>query len=239
MKISQLLEANLTETKLLEMKKISVPVVGKSYGASDTAAPKNTTPAQLSRVLDILYAAQESGLKGPEGQSLVDSIWGAIPKEVKGDFNYAKWKYSKYGLSEGLLNEQRDISQKNLDAVMTVMKFDGDIPLHNDGSKAGKESQNQCDKLIKEGEFSLWYVALDKPHADIEAYVVSSDKNGKVSYVDFKHRDFVIDDKLQNEKIHSDDEETLMQWIEEFKVEGGHPTAGCIKAFNDMIKKFN
>lgn len=88
MKLKQYLE---------ESKKFSKPFEGKSYGITDGPSPKECSEYQLSRIVDMLYAAQESNLKGPEGQPLLNAVFGCLSAQIKKEFNYSKWKYTSKG----------------------------------------------------------------------------------------------------------------------------------------------
>lgn len=63
------------------------PYPGKCYGCIDTDAPSHSNPKQLSRVVDMLYAAQESGI--------VDAVdvFKLLPEHVRLEFNYSRWHY--------------------------------------------------------------------------------------------------------------------------------------------------
>lgn len=74
-------------------KKISKPQAGKAMGTTDQGPPEKFTPAQLSRIYDMLYAAQEADMKGPEGQPLMNAVWGCLTPDAKMEWNYSKWKY--------------------------------------------------------------------------------------------------------------------------------------------------
>lgn len=78
------------------------------------------------------------------------------------------------------LEAHKSPEEKNLEAVMTVLKFDGDIPLHKDGTKAGQESRNLANRLGTEKDFSLWYIDINPPYAGgesgVASFVISSDK---------------------------------------------------------------
>lgn len=65
---------------------IKQPQVGRQHGCNDTGAPETHTAAELSRLLDALYAAQEAGLS-------VRDAFALAPDTMKLEFNYSNWKY--------------------------------------------------------------------------------------------------------------------------------------------------
>jgi hypothetical protein len=68
--------------------KIPKPTDGKKMGANDTDAPEGYTAAQLSRLYDALYYAQEAGLDPKE-------VFKLAPDDMKGEWNYSNWTYTK------------------------------------------------------------------------------------------------------------------------------------------------
>lgn len=66
--------------------KVSKPQEGKSYGTSDGGAPEGYTAAQLSRLADALYAAQQAGISPAK-------VWALAPEKMRMEWNYAKWSY--------------------------------------------------------------------------------------------------------------------------------------------------
>ena len=64
------------------------PKAGQAFGTNDQAAPEDNTPEELSRVADLLYAARVVG-----GKELAKKIFAELSQEIKGEFNYSKWKY--------------------------------------------------------------------------------------------------------------------------------------------------
>lgn len=131
--------------------------------------------------------------------------------------------------------EAEDPAQKNLDAVMTVLKFDGDIPLHNDGTEAGKKSRNQADKIATEGNTALYYVTFDPPHGDVEAYVLV-DGRGKVSYYDHTHNTLVFENKIVYTSTPKRIEDAIEDWVQEYRIESGKGKDGCITAYLEILK---
>jgi len=62
------------------------PFVGRQYGCNDTAAPEKCTAAQLSRLTDAMFAAQESGLDYKE-------VFRLAPTHMMLEWNYSNWRY--------------------------------------------------------------------------------------------------------------------------------------------------
>lgn len=125
----------------------------------------------------------------------------------------------------------------NLKAIHTVLKFDGDIPLHNDKPKEGEEqSKNQADKIADEDGMSMFYVTLDAPYGDCEAYVIVG-KDGKVSYYDFTNSQAVLNDKPVMDSHGSKWEEAVNDVVDEYRIEGGanHVKKGACAAFMAML----
>lgn len=135
------------------------------------------------------------------------------------------------------LSESGNIDEKNLKAIEQVLKFDGDIPLHTDRRKDGEEqSSNQADKLATEDGMSMFYVSLNEPHGDCEAYVVV-DKKGEVSYYDFTHHTAVLKGKFIPDSHGSKWEEAVNEVVDEYAIEGGpnHIKKGACEAFLNML----
>lgn len=65
---------------------LTKPTHGRQYGCNDTAHPEQHTPAQLSRLTDAMYAAQEAGLDYKE-------VFRQAPDSMKLEWNYSNWKY--------------------------------------------------------------------------------------------------------------------------------------------------
>jgi hypothetical protein len=125
----------------------------------------------------------------------------------------------------------------NLEAIETVLKFDGEIPLHTDRQKAGvPKSRNQADEIIEEDGSTLFYVSLDPPYGNCEAYVVV-DKRGKVSYYNLTSgfQDVVVDGKLKGRATYL--ESDIDDWVNEYKIEGGrnHAKKGAIPAYLEIL----
>lgn len=70
---------------LVEMKK---PQPGQAFGTNDQGPPEDHTPDELSRLADLLYAANVVG-----GKELAQKVFKLVPDSMKGEFNYAKWEY--------------------------------------------------------------------------------------------------------------------------------------------------
>lgn len=130
------------------------------------------------------------------------------------------------------LNENDTITpEKNMEAISTILKFDGDIPL-------GKESRNQADKLLTEDGMALFYVSINPPHGDCEAFVVI-DKAGKMSYFDNTQDVLVVDDKMIGVARYMNDD--LEAVLEEYEIDGSGPgrpaKKGAIAAYLAALKK--
>ena len=65
---------------------VKKPKPGQQFGATDTAAPEDYTPAQLSRLADAMYYAKKAGLSPQK-------VFSLAPQKMKGEWNYANWKY--------------------------------------------------------------------------------------------------------------------------------------------------
>jgi len=124
--------------------------------------------------------------------------------------------------------------EENLKAVQTLMKFDGDIPLCTDThTSIGARTFNQCDSIITEFNAinaTMFYVSVDPPHANIEAYVIC-DGRGQVSYYDFTNDVVVVNDKISFASRQQLDK--IEYVINEYKIEGGPQTVkpGVIEAY--------
>jgi len=70
------------------LENIQKPKPGQAFGANDQAAPEDYTEDQLSRVADLLYCASQVG-----GKELAQTVFKALDRKMKGEFNYANWKY--------------------------------------------------------------------------------------------------------------------------------------------------
>lgn len=135
-----------------------------------------------------------------------------------------------------LLEEDSDLSLK---AVMRALKFDGDIPLHNDGSQASKQLaagriHNQADKMQETKNGTLYYVSLTSREPDdkyeVEAYVVC-DTKGKCSYYDFSNYVLVIDNKIVRKSPPGAVEDKIEEVVQEYNLEGNHPKPGALEAY--------
>ena len=78
-------EAIVETGMLVEMKK---PQPGQAFGTNDQGPPENHTPDELSRLADLVYAANLVG-----GKELAQKVFKVVPDSMKGEFNYAKWEY--------------------------------------------------------------------------------------------------------------------------------------------------
>jgi hypothetical protein len=64
---------------------MSKPQPGQAYGATDTGAPEEHSEEQLSRAADLLYYADQLGVQ--------KEVWAALPRNLKVEWNYSKWRY--------------------------------------------------------------------------------------------------------------------------------------------------
>lgn len=62
------------------------PVHGSPHGCTDQRKPETHTEKQLSRVYDMLYAAEQAGLQAQK-------IFNSLPDSMKLEFNYSNWRY--------------------------------------------------------------------------------------------------------------------------------------------------
>lgn len=127
--------------------------------------------------------------------------------------------------------EDKITPQKNLDAVDLILRSDGDIPV-------GGKSQNQMDSMGEQDGKKMFYVSINPPHADVEAYVVV-DKSGNFSYYDFTQESVVINGELmgpRGDRVTSEWQDQMEELINEYKLESGEVAEGGIKAFLDLLK---
>ena len=130
------------------------------------------------------------------------------------------------------LTAMKQSPEKNLKAVDLILRADGDIPI-------GKQSRTQCDKLGEEDGSQIFYVAVDEPHGNVEAYVVV-DKRGNFSYYDFTDEVVVVDGKFAQgggDRPSNDWRDELEDVIGEYKFESGKVAPGGIKAYMDLLKR--
>lgn len=79
--------------------KITPKKNGEQLGCTDTAAPEAYTEEQLSRVHDLLLAAQrlEDSVENLEGVRslplLTSQTFKLLPETLKLEFNYSNWRY--------------------------------------------------------------------------------------------------------------------------------------------------
>lgn len=59
---------------------------GDSMGCSDTGAPEKYSNAQLSRLYDALYNAQQASISPQD-------VFATAPDAMKLEFNYSRWTY--------------------------------------------------------------------------------------------------------------------------------------------------
>lgn len=78
------------------MPKITPKKHGEQLGCTDMAPPETYTPEQLSRVHDLLLAAQR--LEDCTGiPDLVTGAFKLLPQALMLESNYANWKYQSLG----------------------------------------------------------------------------------------------------------------------------------------------
>lgn len=140
--------------------------------------------------------------------------------------------------------------ERNFDAINTVMRFDGDIPLRADGTAAGKQCWNQADFIAEEDGRRLFYVSLDEHVAEgatpcpllkdvsVEAYVVVG-KDGNISYTESHGEargEIYVDGKF-TARAGSDFEELVNGWVDTYRVEGGakHIKPGAVRHYYDLL----
>lgn len=123
-----------------------------------------------------------------------------------------------------------DIHAKNLNAINTVLKFDGDIIL-------GPNGGNQCDKMGSDALGNeMWFISLNEPAGDCEAYVVT-DKAGKVSYYDYTHDTVVIKDIIMGAHVYSEWKHKLDALVSQHQLESGRADAAAIVAYNTLLSE--
>jgi hypothetical protein len=69
------------------------PVHGSQHGCTDQGQPTEHTEEQLSRVYDMLYAAEQAGVNPDQTQK----IFSSLPDSMKLEFNYSNWRYCNEG----------------------------------------------------------------------------------------------------------------------------------------------
>lgn len=65
------------------------PIHNSQHGCTDTSAPSEHSENTLSRILDMLYAAEQAGLDHEQ----VTAIFSTLPDSMKLEFNYSNWRY--------------------------------------------------------------------------------------------------------------------------------------------------
>lgn len=125
--------------------------------------------------------------------------------------------------------ESTEISpENNVKAVDLILRADGDIPID-------AKSRNQMDSMGEQGGKKMFYVSINPPHADVEAYVVV-DKSGNFSYYDFTDEVVVIDGELKPDRVRSDWANEMEELVDEYKLESGKVAEGGIEAFLALLK---
>jgi hypothetical protein len=121
-------------------------------------------------------------------------------------------------------------AQSNLDALLTAMKFDGDIDL-------SKESRNLLYQISEEGDLELWFASFNLDTSDIEAFVVA-DMKGNFSYYDLSTDALIIDNVVVATNRNSDQIDAVDA---EYQIDGSgpnrQPKPGHIKAMLDVLHK--
>lgn len=125
--------------------------------------------------------------------------------------------------------------EENLEAVHAAL--DRHLPLHDDGTAEGKATQNQCDKIVSKGNSAttLWYVSLNQPYGDIEAYVLVTPDG--CSYVDYTKHVLVRDDKVID-KLRTDEMSLVDDWVDKYTIESGRGAPESIRAYRDLLDSF-
>jgi hypothetical protein len=72
---------------------LETPVHGEQHGCHDQAQPTDNSEYQLSRIYDMLFAAQEAGLLKDQ----IQKIFSSLPETMKLEFNYSNWRYCNIG----------------------------------------------------------------------------------------------------------------------------------------------
>jgi hypothetical protein len=130
--------------------------------------------------------------------------------------------------------EHKAIAASNLAAILTILKYDGDIPHDEDGTERGRTSNNIITKIGSTDAGDMYFISICKPHADCEAYVWCDNK-GMCSYFDFSYNNTVIN----NEVVCYIRPETYGKLIEklvaDFNFESGKVTAEGIAKFLELL----
>ena len=110
------------------------------------------------------------------------------------------------------MNTTPSPAELSLEALMTVMKFDGDIEL-------SMESRNLCYKMGQEGDEEMWFVSLEIPTSRIEAFVVA-DQKGNFSYYDWTLGTLVINNVIIHDECGGSEVEYLDSVLDEYTIDG-------------------
>ena len=73
--------------------KMETAVHGEQHGCHDQGHPTENSEYQLSRIYDMLFAAQEAGLS----EDQIQKIFSTLPDSTKLEFNYSNWRYCNLG----------------------------------------------------------------------------------------------------------------------------------------------
>lgn len=121
-----------------------------------------------------------------------------------------------------------DINTRNLEAICTALKFDGDFIL-------GPVTGNQCDKMgVDYAGNDMWYVSLNEPAGDCEAYVIA-DAHGNVSYYDHTHEVIVINNQLNPDRVRSSWKDRLDDLVDLHRLESGQVKPEAITAYLALL----
>jgi len=66
------------------------PYHGEQFGCFDQGKPINHTEYELSRVYDMLYAAELTNLSSDN----IKKIFSILPESLRLEYNYSNWKYN-------------------------------------------------------------------------------------------------------------------------------------------------
>ena len=68
---------------------LEFPTHNSQHGCYDQGAPLDNSEHTLSRIYDMLYAAEQAGLNHEQ----VKTIFSTLPESIKLEFNYSNWRY--------------------------------------------------------------------------------------------------------------------------------------------------
>ena len=131
-------------------------------------------------------------------------------------------------------HELETIAASNLAAIMTVLKYDGDIPHINDGTELGRASNNMVTNIGTTDAGSMFYIFLGKPHGDCEAYVWC-DNNGMCTYFDFLYSTTVINNEIVCGYSTDAYRALIDNLVADFDFESGKVTAAGVAKFLEVL----